>query len=129
MRAWEKEIDTKLVWIVSRWVFTCLGGGFLAAVVTLFMGMSLPYCVATGVVTLGGVAVTIIWKVSRRRYDDWYRVAWDVGLLTLVGSILLFFIGAYFGGVWWMVHGSVGGMIAAFFIILIGLRAFPGSEV
>lgn len=129
MRAWEKEIDTRLVWIVSRWVFTCLGGGFLAAVVTLFMGMSLPYCIVTGGATLGGVAATIIWKVSRRRYDDWYRVAWDVGLLTLIGSILLFFIGTYFGGVWWMVHGSVGGMIAAFFIILIGLRAFPEPEV
>ncbi|MFZ5363878.1 MAG: hypothetical protein ACOZAG_00085 [Patescibacteria group bacterium] len=92
------------------------------------MGLSLPYCFAAGAVTLGGVLATILWKIGRRRNHDWYDVAADVGFLTFSGSILLFLVGAYLGGVWWMIQGSFGGMIAAFFVILIGLKAFPKPE-
>lgn len=123
-----RELDMKLVGIAFRRTLICLGGGFVAAIVTAYAGMELAYCIAAGVVTLGGVLATIFWKVSRRRNHDWYDVAADVGFLTLFGSVLFFLIGAYFGGVWWMIRGSVGGMIAAFFIILIGIKAFPRSE-
>jgi hypothetical protein len=111
-----------------RRAFICLGGSFLAMLVTMCTGLSLPYCIATGIVTLGGVLVTIFWKVGRRRNHDWYDVAADVGFLTLLGSVFVFLVCAYFGCAWWMIQGSLGGMIAAVFIILIGLKAFPRPE-
>jgi hypothetical protein len=128
MKVGEKEIDLKPVWNAFRRVFICLGGGVLATAVTLFMGLRLPYCITAGVITLGGVAATILWKTNRRRYDDWYDVAVDVGFLTLFGSVLLFLVGAFFGAGWWTIHSAFGGMIAAFFIMLVGLKAFPKPE-
>lgn len=125
MKVREREIGINLAGNAFRWAFVCLGGGFLAAAVTLFMGMSLPYCIAAGVITLGGVVATTFRKTTRRRHDDWYEVAADVGVLTLVGGVIVFLVSAYFGAGLWMVHGSVGGMIAAFFIMLIGIKGFP----
>jgi len=128
MKVREREIEMKLVREMFRWIFVCLGSGVLTFAVTLFMGMSLPYCVSAGVITLGGVLTTILWRTNRRKQDDWYTVASDVGFLTLIGSGLFFLVGVYFGAGMWMVHGSVGGMIAAFFVMLVGIGGFPKPE-
>lgn len=128
MKSREREIETRFIWEAFRWVFICLGSGVLTFAATLFMGLGLPYCVSAGVITLGGIMATILWRTNRRRQDDWYEVAADVGILTLIGSVLFFLIGVFFGAGMWVVHGSVGGMIAAFFIMLIGLKAFPKPE-
>jgi hypothetical protein len=128
MKVREREIEMKLVREMFRWIFICLGSGAMTFAATLYMGLRLPYSIAAGLATLAGVLATILWRTNRRKRDDWYDVATDVSLLMLVGSVVVFFVGAYFGAGWWMIYASVGGMIAAFAVVLVGLKAFPKPE-
>lgn len=128
MKVREREIEMKLVREMFRWIFICLGSGALTFAATLYMGLRLPYSVTSGMFALGGVLVTILWRTNRRKHDDWYDVATDVAVLMFFGSVVVFFVGAYFGAGWWMIHTSVGGMIAAFAVVLVGLKAFPKPE-